>query len=164
MLWASHFFNKESGGKEIPWHQDAHFWPIEPPVNVSIWMAIDEVTTENSCVQVIPGSHRRVVPHVKSRPDMAFGDEADPSEVDASRAIDMELAPGEFFIFNERMLHHSHRNDSDRRRLGLSARYIPPFVSLLEQDEPPLYPGHRCLLVSGQDRFGLNRMGEPPAS
>jgi len=164
VLWATFFFNKEPGGQEIPWHQDAHYWPIEPPINVSIWLAIDEVTTENSCVQIVPGSHRNVVPHVKSRPDMAFADEADPDAIDTSTAIDMELKPGEFFIFNERMLHHSNRNDSDRRRMGLSARYTMPMVKLLEQDQPPLYPGHTCVLVSGQDRFGLNRMSLPPTA
>lgn len=164
VVWATYFFNKEPGGKEIPWHQDANYWPIEPPLNFSIWMAIDEVTAENSCVQLIPGSHRTVVRHVRSRDGMAFSEEADPEQIDTSTAIDMELAPGEFFIFNERMLHHSHRNRSDRRRLGLSARYTVPFVNLLDQDSSPLFPGHACVLVSGEDRFGLNRSVGPPPS
>lgn len=164
VLWATYFFNKEPGGAEIPWHQDAHFWPIEPPINVSIWMAVDRVTTENSCVQIIPGSHRRVVNHIPSREGMAFGDEADPAEVDESKAINMELEPGEFFIFNERMLHHSNKNTSNLRRMGLSARYTIPIVNILDQDSSPLFPGHACVVVSGEDRMGLNRMTEPPAA
>lgn len=162
VVWASYFFNKEPGGKEIPWHQDANFWPIEPPLNISIWMAVDEVTTENSCVQIIPGSHRNVVPHLPSRDGMAFGQEADPALVDVDAAVDMVLRPGEFFVFNERLLHHSHRNGSDKRRMGLSARYTVPFVALLDQDAPPLFPGHACVVVSGQDTFGLNRTASPP--
>jgi hypothetical protein len=162
VVWASYFFTKEPGGKEIPWHQDANFWPIEPPLNISIWMAVDEVTTENSCVQIIPGSHRRVVRHLPARDDMAFGQEADPAEVDTTAAVDMELRPGEFFIFNERLLHHSHKNTSDRRRMGLSARYTVPFVALLDQDAPPLFPGHACVVVSGEDTFHLNRTVDPP--
>ncbi len=163
VVWASYFFSKEPGGKEIPWHQDANFWPIEPPLNISVWMAIDEVTTENSCVQIIPGSHRKVLRHVPSRDGMAFGEEVDPSLVDTDAAVDMVLRPGEFFLFNERMLHHSHANASSRRRMGLSARYTVPFVALLDQDAPPLFPGHTCVVVSGEDRFGLNRSAEPPA-
>jgi ectoine hydroxylase-related dioxygenase (phytanoyl-CoA dioxygenase family) len=162
VVWASYFFNKEPGGKEIPWHQDANFWPIEPPLNISIWMAVDEVTTENSCVQIIPGSHRNVVPHLPSRDGMAFGQEADPALVNVDAAVDMVLRPGEFFVFNERLLHHSHRNGSDKRRMGLSARYTVPFVALLDQDAPPLFPGHACVVVSGQDTFGLNRTASPP--
>ena len=49
VVWTTNFWLKESGGAEIPWHQDINFWPIEPPVNVSAWIAIDEVTVENSC-------------------------------------------------------------------------------------------------------------------
>lgn len=162
VVWATYFFNKEPGGVEIPWHQDANYWPIEPPLNVSIWMAIDEVTAENSCVQLVPGSHRQVIPHVPSREGMAFRQEADPDHVDTEAAVDMELAPGQFFIFNERLLHHSHANRSDRRRLGLSARYTVPFVELLDQESPPLFPGHRCVVVSGEDRLGLNRVTTPP--
>lgn len=162
VVWASYFFNKEPGGAEIPWHQDANYWPIEPPLNLSLWMAIDEVTAENSCVQLIPGSHRSVLPHVPSREGMAFGEEADPALVDAGTAVDMELAPGQFFLFNERLLHHSHANRSPNRRLGLSARYTVPFVELLDQDGPPLFPGHNCVVVSGSDGFGLNRTAAPP--
>lgn len=163
VVWASYFFSKEPGGKEIPWHQDANYWPIEPPLNISIWMAVDRVTSENSCVQLVPGSHRNVVRHIPARDGMAFGEEADPTEIDTSTAIDMELEPGQFFIFNERMLHHSHANRSDRRRMGLSARYTVPFVNLLDQDAPPLFPGHACIVVSGEDRFQLNRTVQPPS-
>lgn len=164
VMWATFLFNKEPGGSEIPWHQDANYWPIEPALNISIWMAVDEVTAENSCVQLIPGSHRSVVPHVPSRDGMAFGEEADPGMVDTERAINMELKPGEFFIFNERMLHHSDLNKSQKRRMGLSARYTLPIVDILDQDSSPLFPGHTCVVVSGEDRMGLNRTAKPPTT
>ncbi len=164
VLWATYFFNKEPGGAEIPWHQDANYWPIEPPINFSVWLAVDPVTAENSCVQLIPGSHREVIPHVPSRDGMAFGEEADPARVDASRAVDMELAPGEFFLFNERLLHHSEPNRSDRRRLGMTMRFTLPMVKLIDQDASPLYPGHACVMASGVDRFGFNRMAGPPGA
>lgn len=93
---------------------------------------------------------------------MAFGEEADPTLVDDTTAVDMVLRPGEFFIFNERMLHHSSANRSTKRRLGLSARYTVPFVDILDQDGPPLFPGHACVVVSGPDTFGLNRTVAPP--
>lgn len=163
VLWTTFFFEKKPGGAEIPWHQDANFWPIEPPLTVSIWLAIDEVTAENSCVQIISESHRKVLPHVPARAGMAFGQEALPELVNTTKAIDMELRPGEFFIFNERLLHHSHGNSSERRRLGFSARYTVPFVNILDQDSPPLFPGHQCVLISGEDPMGFNRMTQPPA-
>ncbi|WP_344535717.1 phytanoyl-CoA dioxygenase family protein [Streptomyces albiaxialis] len=163
VLWSTFLFNKEPGTPEVPWHQDIDEWPLDPPVNLSIWMAIDEVTAENSCVQIIPGSHRELLHHVPSRPGMVFSKEIEPGLVDTSGAIDMELAPGEFFLFSEQLMHHSNKNDSNRRRLGLSARYTTPSVNIRDQDSAPCFPGHACVLVSGSDTQGLNRMTEPPA-
>jgi ectoine hydroxylase-related dioxygenase (phytanoyl-CoA dioxygenase family) len=161
VLWATYFFAKEPGGKEIPWHQDFNYWPIEPLVNLSAWIAVDPATVENSCVQIIPGSHKKIVPHIPSRDGMAFGEEADPAHVDTTNVVNMELAPGEFFLFNERLLHHSDRNPSDKRRIGLTMRVTVPFVKV-DQDKPPLFPGHKVMVVRGQDTMGFNDVAPPP--
>ena len=94
IVWATNFWLKEPGGAEIPWHQDINFWPLEPPVNASAWIAIDEVTVENSCVRIVPGSHRESLPHTKAEAGMAFGKMAHPDSFDASRPVNMELQPG----------------------------------------------------------------------
>jgi len=161
VLWATYFFAKEPGGKEIPWHQDFNYWPIEPLVNLSAWIAVDPATVENSCVQIISGSHKKIVPHVPSRDGMAFGEEADPAHVDTTNVVNMELAPGEFFLFNERLLHHSDANRSDKRRIGLTMRVTVPFVKVV-QDKPPLFPGHKVMVVRGEDNMGFNDVAPPP--
>ncbi|MDA0841092.1 MAG: phytanoyl-CoA dioxygenase family protein [Planctomycetota bacterium] len=161
MIWSSNFWLKEAGGLEIPWHQDAGYWNLEPPLNLSAWIAIDEVTAENSCVQIIPGSHRTVAPSVPSHEGTSFAKKADPEFVDTSKAVKMELRPGEFFLFNERMLHYSSANHSNRRRLGVAPRITAPFVKVYN-DRSPLFAGHSCIMVSGEDRFGLNRLSHPP--
>lgn len=163
ILWATNFFNKEPGGAEIPWHQDLNYWPLEPLVNISAWVAIDDVRVENSCVQIIPGSHKKVLPHVPSREGMAFGEETDPQSFTLSNVINMELAPGEFFLFNEKLLHHSEPNHSNRRRLGMSVRVTVPFVRI-QHDIAPLHPGHCAVLVRGTDTMGFNRLQEPPTA
>lgn len=161
ILWATYFFSKEPGGAEIPWHQDLHYWPLEPLINISAWIAIDEVTTENSCVRLIPGSHKTVYPTVDAPPGMAFKTMTDPAFVDTSAAIDMVLKPGEFFLFNEKTLHQSEPNRSDRRRMGMTARVTLPIVKI-SQDGPPLHPGHRAILAHGEDYMGLNQLMERP--
>jgi ectoine hydroxylase-related dioxygenase (phytanoyl-CoA dioxygenase family) len=162
ILWASYFFAKEPGGKEIPWHQDFNYWPLEPVVNLSAWLSIDGADVENSCVQIIPGSHKDIVPHIKSRDGMAFGEEADPDQIDTSKAINMELAPGEFFLFNERLLHHSEPNRSNRPRTGLAVRITIPLVKITH-DIAPLFPGHYNIVARGNDHMGFNRLGEAPS-
>lgn len=158
LLWRTNFFAKEPGAKEIPWHQDVNYWPIEPAVVVSAWLAIDPATRRTSCVQLIPGTHRKVLPHVKAGPEMWFQEMADPAQVNPSAAVDMEVGPGEVFLFNERMLHHSDPNRSGRRRIGLAIRVVPPITRVLRYDSP----AHGVVLVSGEDRMGFNRHVQPP--
>ena len=161
IVWATQLWLKQPGGAEIPWHQDINFWPLEPPVNTSAWIAIDEVTVENSCVQIIPGSHRDSLPHTKAEEEMAFGEMADPDSFDVGGAINMELKPGEFFIFSERTLHRSSKNTSAKRRLGMSLRVTLPMVHIF-QDNPPLHAGHTAILARGQDVMGFNRCAGRP--
>ena len=161
ILWATNFFLKEPGGLEIPWHQDLNYWPLEPLLNISAWIAVDDVKRDNSCVQILPRSHKKVVPHVASREGMAFSEEADETFFKRENVVDMELEPGEFFLFNEKLLHHSEPNRSNRRRLGMSVRVTLPIVKI-EQDKAPLHPGHRAVLVRGEDFMGFNRLMNAP--
>ena len=158
LLWRTNFFRKLPGGAEIPWHQDWNYWPLEAAVVVSAWLAIDDVTLENSAPQFIPGTHKRQVRHLKAEPGMAFGEMADPAEYDASQAVDMVMRAGEFVLFNERTLHHSFANSSDQRRLGLAIRYIPPLTRVTDYDRHGPQP-HVLPVVAGTDRLGFNRLG-----
>jgi ectoine hydroxylase-related dioxygenase (phytanoyl-CoA dioxygenase family) len=133
VLWSSNFWIKHPGGKEIPWHQDINYWPHDPPLNVTAWLAIDEATVGNSCVRIIPGSPKKALPHISLVEGKWFDEGADMSYVDESKVMDMELKPGEFFIFSERLLHQSNTNRSNKRRMGLSIRMTTPFVNGLSR-------------------------------
>jgi hypothetical protein len=161
LLWATYFFNKEPGGKEIPWHQDLNYWPLEPLINISAWIAVDEATLENSCVQVIPKSHRKAIPHVPAPSGVEFEEMADPRYFDASQAVPIELKAGEFFLFNEKTLHFSEQNRSQRRRRGMTVRITIPIVRIVH-DTPPLHPGHKAILLRGDDYMGFNKLCDPP--
>lgn len=164
LVWRSKIFLKPPGkGGGIPWHQDFPFWPIEPFLTVTAWIALTEADSENGCVQVLPGSHRQVIPVVPVDPDGDYRPDflmmADPRAFNPEGAIPMELKPGELFLFNERLLHRSEANRSPRLRMGLSVRFTVPFVRI---DSDKVFPGHACVLVGGQDRFGWNRLQAPP--
>ena len=161
VVWTTNFWLKDPGSPEIPWHQDINFWPIEPPVNISAWLAIDPVTEENACVQIIPGSHRKFLQHARAPDEMAIAEMVDPNAYDASLAINMELKPGEFFLFSERLLHASSKNRSNKRRLGLSIRVTVPFVHIFQDSH--LHPGHTAILARGVDVMGFNRYAGRPS-
>lgn len=157
LLWRTMFFSKESGGKLIPWHQDYDGWLIEPMLVTSAWLAIDEATRDNGCVELIPGSHRKIYPLVPTPPDVmdGFPQMADPGTFDESNAVSMELKPGQFFLFNERTLHRSKPNATPHRRLGMAMRYIPTMVRVLDPDD-------QAILISGEDSFHFNRLAPVP--
>jgi hypothetical protein len=154
LLWRTNFFVKNRGSKAIPWHQDFHYWPLEPPVIISAWIAVDPSTRQNGNLQVIPGSHRTIVPHVEATPDMQFKVMADAGYYDPGDLTDLEMQPGEFILFNERTLHHSEPNLSDLRRIGLAVRAIIPIVKVLEYDSPD----HALQVIHGTDTMGLNHL------
>ena len=50
-------------GSQVSWHQDSGYWMniepwLDPPAIVTCWVAIDNVTEDNDCVRMVPGSHR----------------------------------------------------------------------------------------------------------
>jgi hypothetical protein len=160
VLWRSNFFDKPTGGKSVPWHQDFNYWPLDPLVNLSAWIAITPSVLANSCVHVIPGSHRRILPHVPA--DKAvnmFDEQADPAQVPVARKVPIELLPGQCMLFNERTLHWSAAN-SGERRCGLAVRLTVPLVKVFHDE---LFPGHVNVVVSGSDSLGKNRLGMAPA-
>ena len=68
-LWNMSFFAKPAqNGKKTPWHQDGQYWPIRPLSTCTVWIAIDDATVENGCMQFIPGSHRdkRLMKHYQN--------------------------------------------------------------------------------------------------
>jgi ectoine hydroxylase-related dioxygenase (phytanoyl-CoA dioxygenase family) len=159
ILWRSNFWCKQPGGAEVCWHQDLTHWPLEPPVSITAWIALDPATRENSCVQLIPGSHKAVYPTAPLTGD-PLRDSVRSDCVDHSRVLDMELEPGEFFLFSERLLHHSNANRSNRRRLGLAVRVTLPFVKV---DHDRLCGGrHRNIVLRGVDDMGFNKLQDPP--
>lgn len=162
-LWRIGAFIKEAhagglGSKEIPWHQDRNYWPLEPSLVCSAWLAVDDVDEENSAVHFIPGTHRQLIPHIPPSPGQAFRAQADPDYFDVSEAVPMNLKAGEFVIFNERLLHWSRPNNSDRRRFGLAIRVLPPQVRVTEYD----CEQHGLVQLRGNNPLNFNRLVEPP--
>jgi len=157
LLWSSNFFVKEPGARGTPWHQDQNNGGpavLEPPLNISVWLAIDDVLTANSCMKFLAGSHLTAVNHAPPADGDYFG-RADTGTFDLAKAKDMELRRGELVIFTDRVLHGAEPNHSDRRRAGLAMRFTTPFVKILRKVKP--------LLVGGEDRFGFNPRQEPPS-
>lgn len=59
-LFRAMIMNKPAGqGMVLPWHQDGgNVWALDRDPLVTIWVALDDATIENGCMDCIPGSHR----------------------------------------------------------------------------------------------------------
>ncbi len=60
MLWAASFFIKEAKTSDfVSWHQDLRYWGLDDDAHeMTVWLAISDVTPENGAMRFIPGSHR----------------------------------------------------------------------------------------------------------
>ncbi|TDE60325.1 phytanoyl-CoA dioxygenase family protein [Nonomuraea mesophila] len=137
-LFASHYISKPPfSGKPVLWHQDGAYWPLEPMRVVTLWLAVDEATTENGCLRVIPGSHREDLHELRQRDDVdnVLGSESAVA-VDESKAVDLVLSPGDVEVHHPNILHASNANTSPKRRCGLTIRYIPTSTRITSEEQP----------------------------
>jgi phytanoyl-CoA hydroxylase len=111
-------------GSAVPWHQDAAYWPVEPMNMISCWMAIDDATVENGCVYVIPGTHKKPIPHThfKTGPQSLGLLE---HEVSGQDGIPIELSAGSCMFHHSLLIHQSKSNTSPKPRRGLVTIYMP---------------------------------------
>lgn len=128
-LWNSSFFAKPAlNGQETPWHQDGEYWPIRPLATCTVWIAIDDATPENGCLQLIRGSHkdRKLKKHTTNdSPDLTLHQEILRSEYDESQTVDLILEAGQMSLHDIFMVHGSAANHSAKPRRGMTLRFMP---------------------------------------
>ncbi len=180
LIWRSQIFNQEPGAPPIAWHQATTYMledyqrPLLEPTDpnalfqLTTWIAVDEATVENGCLQFISGTHNQ------TRTVRVGGDSGFYSakfqlefEPDPSQIVPMELKPGQFVIFTERVIHGSFGNNSKRRRLGVNFRTVLPSTRVYP-DKTHHYAMHLketydlanwgVVLLRGEDHYKLNRV------
>lgn len=63
-LWHDQLLYKPGQGAQINqtgnvgWHQDSHYWQCTIFDLITAWVAFDDVTLDNGCMQVVPGSNK----------------------------------------------------------------------------------------------------------
>lgn len=112
-------------GREKPWHQDhAYFdYPLGTPV-VGVWIALDEATVENGCMQLLPGRHHEPIIHFKKR-DWQICDTA----ILGQESVAAPLKPGGLLLFDGLLPHGTPHNFSGKRRRALQFHYGPAGIT-----------------------------------
>jgi hypothetical protein len=144
--FASHYVCKPARtGKRIHWHQDGAYWPLKPMHVLSIWLAVDDSKIDNGCVQYAEASHidglktnglssNDFAAHVqKVHSGMASDMYGDVSK--KYKIVNAELKAGDILIHHPYMIHGSQENLSDKRRCGLTIRYIPTSTHVIYEGD-----------------------------
>lgn len=116
-LWEALVFKLPGNGSSVPWHRDdLSITGNERVFNVDIYP--DHSTVENSCVWVVPGSHRweqdkAMEWTLRGKQDFAL-----------LGAVPAEVAPGDVLLHHVKVLHGStvNRSNSQRRVIYFDSR------------------------------------------
>jgi len=110
VLW----FKPPRVGSAKPLHQDAAYLPVDRREQLSVWIALDDATPDNGCLQMLPGSHRAgLLPHTGREPQLP-----DPGEL---QPVLVPLTAGDAVVFTV-------GSDADRPgRLLLACVYTTRF-------------------------------------
>jgi len=128
LLWYSVIFVKPPKSTAyVPWHQDSTYWAMNDEQGLTAWVALSDVTPENGCVQILPGTHKleNIKHTIHNTKDNLLHRGQMIKDLDTTGAKNLNLRAGEMSIHELRTLHASGPNPTDGPRLGIAFRYIP---------------------------------------
>ena len=117
LYWDQSVYKKPEVPRDFPWHQDNGYTPTDPAEYLTCWLALVDVTVENGCVSVLPGSHLQgLIEHQ----DTAIGKQCyfgpDPG-------APVELKKGSVVAFSSLLFHRSGPNVSETTRKSYVIQY-----------------------------------------
>jgi ectoine hydroxylase-related dioxygenase (phytanoyl-CoA dioxygenase family) len=160
-LWGSNFFIKPPrSSSTVGWHQDTYYWPLEPKISATVWIAFEDVDEQNAAMKVIPGSHvAGLMKHSRSTDtDSVLTLELESGQFREDSAVSLNLKAGQVSIHDDKIVHGSPANRSDRRRAGLTVRYSSTIVKC----DLSVNPYFTTYLCRGVDRYKHNPVGTVP--
>ena len=130
-------------------HQDSPYWSIEPMELCSCWFALDDATTLNGCMEVLPGWHTRgPLPHIHVTDDFVV----EPSVYAGAEQLVAPVRAGGGLFFHSLLPHYTAPNRSDRWRRAIALSYMSSRSHYTGKGEGPVY-----LHVSGETFPGCVR-------
>lgn len=193
ILWRSAFFDVQPHSKGTQLHQNSTWLyqdmqesVVNPPnsdeiFQITVWVALTEANAKNSCMTLIPGTHKQMYPLKIGEKSVyedknfrlygnSFFAQLD-YPTDSVEKILMEMKAGQFFLFCERVIHGSVDNVTEGARYALSGRFVKTDTRIYTEEI--LEKGHKetlyniknvnlddwkVVLVRGEDHFGYNRL------
>ncbi len=132
----------------MPWHQDNGYGRLEPPLDLTVWIALDDCTLDNGCLWVLPRFGTAWTATARRRWRAARCG----CRRTRRRAAD---ASGDAVLFGGLLLHRSLPNLTDTARVALYLRYCDPSVVMVGEDgraDKPVLEDAYSWMVAGEAR------------
>lgn len=115
------------GSGAFNWHQDYGYWYNNGcllPDMATLWLPLDRVDKGNSCLKLIPGSHKcGRIDHIDINGQVSAQEERVDALVKKNGFVYANMSPGDCLFFHCNVLHSSEQNLSGRRRWALILSY-----------------------------------------
>jgi ectoine hydroxylase-related dioxygenase (phytanoyl-CoA dioxygenase family) len=127
------FFKPPHGGGPKPVHQDNfYFGPADPERLITAWIALDDATVENGCMEFGEGTHRGPVHAHAAPPGEPFNLRVPPVIAELVAMTPAPVPRGGVSFHHGSVFHQSGDNHSPRWRRACAIHYVAndnPFVS-----------------------------------
>lgn len=135
LLRSAAMFKPPGVGSEKGLHQDSAYYPVRPYDQVTTWIALDEATPENGCMEVLPGGHLDGLLEHETREYET--DIVIPEEVGEMQELPM--GPGDVLFQHSLLPHRTAPNTTDRWRRAMIFMYMDARsrFTVPEAERPP---------------------------
>jgi len=165
LLWVGETITRAPFNSGQQWHIDATN-AFVGGIHASI--AITDMNMKNGCLRVIPKTHTYGVDpwHLAKKGECDLSDDASLLRLadrlhpeNAPHSVEpVEVSSGEVFLTKGGLWHSVGPNHTLKTRMAMVARYAQPQVKVTY----PLGRKIPCILVRGEDRYGLNQLYPRP--
>ena len=145
------WFKEPNDGAHVSWHQDGTYFGLEPPAQVTAWIALTDSTPEMGCIKLLPGSHligQRPHRDTFSAGNLLSRGQTIEHKLDYTNSVLMPLKAGQVSLHHTHTVHSSEPNLTHRRRIGIGVSYIPTHCRLVNDVRVT------AALVRGHDEYG----------
>ena len=124
LLQSMYIFKQPRIGGEVVCHQDSTFLYTKPESVVGFWVALEEASMSNGCLQVASGQHkgplRKLFTRKNGKMKLTTIDKTPFEKTDTA----LEVKKGTLVLLHGRLPHYSNENISDKSRHAYSLHVI----------------------------------------
>ncbi len=128
VLFQDHLVSKTPGTVDaVKWHQDYSYWPLDRPIGLTMWIALDDATQDNGCLNYLPGSHsqgERQPADFVAGAVLGTAAELPPLVVDEAARVSVPVAAGTVLVHDPLVLHMSFGNSTTTARRAWSVSWV----------------------------------------